>query len=463
MGQSPQSNVTRRRFLRTAGASIAATTGCLGSSEQSTSLVWPQRGYDAGATFYKETGSPPIEDAEVAWTAEPDDTLYAAIDHRQHEDRRRDRYRDLTRQRHIGSLAERYDRTPMIVVGDRAHLSGLGDSIVDLTDGTVTERDECADRALIGAARTDTYRDGVLVGTGTGDGPGCRGRCVVLQGFQPPTDDRAWCERSQRWTAGAPRDLPATAVTGRIENGMVVTVVPDFEPPYRLVALDADDGRIEWENTVSHSIHRLRVEDGLAYASVTDEEGGRLTMLDGSSVRQRVSIDPTDLLAAVRDGVAYLRDFRAEPAAPSIKAIDAELGETRRLLDGPMVSEQITGTPTGVGDIVVGPDRLFAAVTTETGSDPAVLALNRSDGAIEWARQFSGRLRLTGTSNALYVAGPREPGPHAYALEPASGKSLWSIELPDRPRIGLGVYRPVVAHSKVLVPLDGVLVALEEL
>ena len=451
--------ISRRSVLGGVAAAMAGS-GCLatGKTTQPRASDWPQRGYDAGGTFYKDAGSPPVEDAEVAWAAVVDNSLYEAIDHRWHDDWRWNHYRDLTYQRHIGSLAYKYDRTPLVTVGERAHLSGLEDSIVDLTDGTTTERDGCEDRALVGAARTDTYRDGMLVGTGVSDGADCRGRCHVLQGFRPPTEDRAWCEGSKRWTAGAPQDLPATAVAGRIEDGTVVTVVPESEPPYRIVGIDADDGRIEWENTISHGVHRLRVEDGVAYASVVGEDSGEMTILDDSSIRQRVEIEPTDLLEAVRDGVAYLRDFRTDEAPPSIKAVDAASGETRRLLDGSTVSQRIGGTPTGVGDLVVGPDRLFASVNTENGDDGAVLALDHSDGAIEWVRQFPGRLRLCGTDDALYVAGY----PHTYALDPASAGRLWSVRLPPSPSFGPGVYRPVVADSKVLVPLERRLVALEE-
>jgi outer membrane protein assembly factor BamB len=459
-----ESEWSRRSILGGVAASMAATAGCLGSAAQQTPAAgdWPQRGYDSGATFYKEAGSPPVEDAGVAWDAEVDNSLYAVIDHRWHDDWRWNHYRDLTYQRHIGTLAYRYARTPIVVVGEQAYLSGKGSTVVDTTDGTAVEHSRPDERVLVGAARTDAYRDGMLVGTGVGDGADCRDRCVVIRGFQPSTEDRAWFAGPRRWTAGAPKDFPATAVAGRIEDGTIVTVVPDSEPPFRIVEIDADDGRIEWENTISHGVHRLRVENGLAYASVLSEESGTMTILDGSSVRQRVAIESTDLLEAVRDGVAYLRDFRTEAAAPSIKAVDAESGEVRRLLDGSTVAERITGSPTGVGDLVVGPDRLFASVHTETGSDPAVLALDRSDGTIEWVRQLPGRLRLTGTDDALYVAGPREPGPQAYAFDPVSGDRLWSVELPSRPSFGLGAYRPVVADSKVLVPLDGVLVALEE-
>ncbi|MCU4716581.1 outer membrane protein assembly factor BamB family protein [Halapricum hydrolyticum] len=453
--------VTRRRFLGTAGASMAATTGCLDSAEQSTPVAWPQRGYDAGATFYKTEGSPPVEDAEVVWTANVDNSLYAAIDEQWRGAWEQDRYRDLTNQRYIATFANRYGRTPLIVVGDRAHVQGGKDSVVDLTDGTVVEQSNCAERALVGAARTNTYRDGVIVGTGSSNGSDCRDRCVVLKGFRPP-DGGAWCKGPQRWAAGAPRDLASTAAAGRIADGMVVTVTPDREPPYRIVAIDADDGRIEWENTVPHGVHRLRVDDGVAYASVAGEAGGTMTILDGASTHQRVEIGPTDLLEAVRDDVSYFRDLGAKNKTPSIKAIDTESGETRQLLDGPAVSERIAGTPAGVGDIVVGPDRLFATLQTETGSDPAILALDRSDGAVEWVRQLSGPLRLTGTDDALYVAGSREPGPHAYALDPASGDRLWSVELPDRTGFGRGVYRPAVVDSKMLVPLSGLLVALEE-
>jgi len=457
---APGGTWSRRSVLGGVASALALGSGCLDRDPSTpTASEWPQRGYDAGATFYKPDGSPPTQDAEIAWETSVSNSLYTVIDKKWQTDYERRRYGDLTNAASGGSIWE-YARTPLVVVGNHAYLSGGWGTVVDLSDGTIVETDVCPHRTPVGVAQTGTYTDGTLIGAAPRYPSDNRNDDVSLRGFQPPTDGRVWCDGPQRWAAGAPRDFEQTAAAGRIEDGTVVTVIPDFEPPYRIVAIDADDGRIEWENTVSHGIYRLRVEDGLAYASIADEEGGKITILDGSSVRQRVEIGPTDHLEAVRDGVAYFRDRRAEAAAPSITAVSAESGEPRQVLDGSAVSEQIAGTPTGVGDIVVGPDRLFAAVDTEIGHDPAVLAFDRSDGAIEWARQFPGTLRLTGADDALYVAGPREPGPHAYALDPASGDPLWVATLPVR--VDSGIHRPIIADSKVLVPYGELLVALEE-
>ncbi|WP_181686688.1 outer membrane protein assembly factor BamB family protein [Halorhabdus salina] len=450
----PEAGVTRRRVLGSIGASVPVMAGCLGSGTlpNPNPTDWPQAGYDSGATYFKSAGSPPVEEPQLAWDA----SVWAT-----------DMQSDAT----LTDPGTWEIRTPLLIVDDRAYC--IDGTIVDMADGRVRDdatttgegkrRDtECHHTyALIEFARTNAYRDGTLVATrrrGMRDHRGSAGD--ILEGLRPPpsVDADGWCGTTKRWTAGSRRGFDATAAAGRIEDGVVVTVVPGETGPFSVVAIDADDRRAEWETTVSHPVDRLRVEDGRVFAATSSETGGKLSVLDDTGISRTVETGAETTLVAVRDGIAYLRESQSGNSTASIVALDSETGEWRPLIDAPSaLDDQLAGSTAGIGDIVVGPERLYTVVNTKGTDSDVCLAVNRDDQAIEWQRRLPTTTRITGTDDALYLH--RADG-RAVALEPSSGDRLWTYDrLSASANADPG--RPVVGNDKLLFPYGKHLVALE--
>ncbi|QGN06384.1 hypothetical protein Hrd1104_03115 [Halorhabdus sp. CBA1104] len=447
-------HLSRRALLGSLGTLLGGSSGCLGSGTlpDPNATDWPQAGYDAGATYFKSAGSPPVEEPHMAWDASVWTT-------------------DLQSDATLTDPAAWEIRTPLVIVDDLAYcIEGV---IVDMADGRVREAATTTDEgaeldsdchrtdALVGFARTNTYQDGTLVATrrhGMRDHRGTAGD--ILEGLRPPTsvDADGWCETTRRWTAGSRRNFDATASAGRIENGVVVTVVPGERAPFCVVAIDADDGRAEWETTVSHPVDRLRVEDGRVFAATSSDAGGKLSVLDDTGSSTTVETGAETTLVAVRDGIAYLRGSRSRDSTASIVAFDSETEEWHTLIDAPSaLDDQLAGSIGGIGDIVVGPERLYAVVNTDGPDGDVCLAMDRNDEASEWQRRLPTTTRITGTDDALYL---HDADGRAVALDPSNGDRLWTYE---RPTVSgnVGPGRPVVGTEKLLLPYGKHLVALE--
>lgn len=436
MDWSPEIETDRRAVLGAVGSALAATAGCVGSAErpEPSPADWPQYGYDGGNTFYKTDGSPPVDGATVAWTA------------------------DVTA--HSDYFSGWGSRTGLSIAGGRAY--AMDGSVIDLEDGTVRRRSDCLEEGVVGVARTDTYEDGVLVARGTGSAPDREFDETPsgLHGYKPSVDPGVGgrCGDAIRWTAGAPRDFQETEHVARIRGDTVYTVVsPTDERSRAVVAVDADDGRPAWREPISHWAKRLCVDDQRVYTHDGYRRGsdpGTLSVVSDGSLQRTVETDPSNVLVAARDGTAYLNEHYRSDSSPSLTAVDAATGERTALLE-PLsrIEAEVEGTVDGALDIAVGPEMLFLLLTTEGAADRACVALDRDDGSVQWIEQSRYVYRLTGTDRALYL---NSETTNVAALDPETGEELW-VQSADVS----SPWRPVVGDTRLFVPGDDRLVAME--
>lgn len=436
MDWSPSVRTDRRTVLGAVGTALTATAGCVGSAErpERSAADWPQSGYDGGNTWYKPAGSPPVDGASVAWTA------------------------DVTA--HTDYFSGWGTRTGLSITGDRAY--AVDGSVIDLQDGTVRRQADCLEEGIVGFARTDTYDDGVLVTRGTGGAPDREFDATPrgLHGYKPSVDPGigSRCGDAIRWTAGAPRDFPQTAGVARIRDDTVYTAVQlSGDQSRAVVAVDADDGRPAWREPISHWVERLCVDGQWVYVhsgySRTGDPGALSVISDGS-LQRTVDTSPSNVLVAARDGTAYLKEHYRSDSGPSLTTLDAATGERTALLE-PLsrITQRIDGTASGTLDVVVGPETVFLILTTESDVERACVALDRSDGSVQWVEQSRYVYRLTGTHRALYL---NSETTNVAALDPETGEQLWAQSADVS-----SAWRPVVGDTRLFVPGDDRLVALE--
>ncbi|QCC52849.1 hypothetical protein DV733_01580 [Halapricum salinum] len=430
--------LSRRSVLGGVAATLTAGAGCLGSglSPASKPGDWPQRGYDAGHTNYKTAGSPPLDDASLAWQV---GETAATVDTRNISE-------DIW---HAG-----------LVVGDGTVLTQRGTTIA-LDDGRVKRRTECLDEggrpALVGVARTESYADGVLLSTALDRGPAADHDGPELYGLRPsiPQSPGGRCAASRRWTAGSPRDVRVTRA-GAITDGTVLAASEG------LAAIDADDGSVSWRAagreveafcaTGEHVFVQRQPLDAADALSILDRDGGERQTTLGTAVDDR--------LVAARDGMAYLRTATAaiardldrdrEPTARLV-AVDGAAGEIEWRTDlteasgfGAAIRE--------IGGVAVGPDSIFLTVQGDGGTT-VCLALDVRDGSVQWSRRTSASPWVVATDEAVYLSGgdvaclDRSTGEVRWRWSPASANARGPL---------------VIADRRLLVPGEYTLYALEE-
>jgi len=458
--------VSRRAVL---GGVVAAMAGggCLatGKSPKPRASDWPQQGYDAGGTSFKSDGSPPTAEPEVVWNTQ------VSMAYRPH-----------------------YLRFPHVVIGNGTVYTS-GGTAVSLDSGTVQGQTGCYNRCFKAFARTESYTNGVLIaddeplGLPDSKKPSVESLTDSIRGFRPDIDSTSDCTRLTRWTAGSPTDIEMDVERLRVSNGEIIATaeLPDEgerDTSALLMGIDTDDGAVNWRTSLWTEPFDLYVDADYIYMHfgmqmVGDEMSaddnahnpyrGLVTVLDRET-RDPVYQDLPEesrsikslrlgLLRGARDGIAYVLEFdpldKPPYYAPILVAFDVAAGEPRWRVDLTEHAtydrdELLNNGYSGVGPVAIGPDKIYASFGDKLG------AFSTTDGSLQWLRKLYS-WNLTATPDALYSTS-WYPEKRVSCSDPETGETLWSRSFGE----DVEVHKLIVADSKLLVPLDSQIVALEE-
>jgi len=426
--------VSRRSVLGGVVAAMAGS-GCLatGKSPKPRASDWLQPGYDAGETYFKSKGDPPIESVTESWSVKLDTVEYVS---------------------------------DTLLIADETIYHDLGVA-VDLSTGEVEARTPCV-YGLIGFARTETFRDGVLLTRTDHDAPE-----DTIQAYTPTLDPipAGRCANGVRWTLGYPEDLEGSGNV-RLSDGEIIVNRNPGRDNSGFVGVDPADGTINWRQAFDGG-GELFADKKWFYLFPSDLRSELLTVERSTGqVQLRFGKPHTGNMNAVRNGIAYFTLYDETESEntyndtyePELVAFDVRSEEPKWELDvnERLGIEVITKDPDDeITKLAVGPDTVYATFDREI-----LLAIDTADGAIRWSKQSDNYSEMTATEEAVYV----NAGSEVYCFDVETGDAHWVYELDEMESSG----RPIVADSRVLVethklaewdshePADIFLLALEE-
>jgi outer membrane protein assembly factor BamB len=341
----------RRRLLAGGGVAVAGVVGGLHTLDlpvrtvATTDIEWPMARFDAAGTGANPEASGPKENPQIRWECEPETGV-------------------------LGSA-------PPILVGDTLFTAGRGAVVgVDGDTGTVRfERSGYSYLSSLTRAKADAYRSDTLAVTGregihglnAGGGYAVAGRSIGLERWHAPGQEPAI-----RTIANPTEPSPVAS------EGTVYAVVPETN---RVVALDANSGRVRWEHAVGKQ---------------------------GSSHPKR---------PAVHDGTVFVTSWPNH-----VVALDARTGEAHWHIElEPQEPEHPNGyrdvnPPTATSEGVVVPSRR------------AVSLLDPEDGQLRWEYDHSGAANdgsVAVVDSIIFVADGEEA---LHAIDLDTGEELWTAE-----------------------------------
>ena len=210
-----------------------------------------------------------------------------------------------------------------------------------------------------------------------------------------------------------------SATTGRPSNPNTCDVCQRIAPVF---ALESATGALRWQRTWAHTgagdtIYAApAVDGGMVFVALGGPDGGAyaLSATTGAILWQTSHVLGFDGRPVVADGAVY---FPAQTPG-TLVALDEQTGAMR----WQQGSSATSSTPVVSGGMVY-----------TAGADEIVRAYHTQDGTPSWTFQTGGSAgnaliatgaALTVDSGTLYVG---SQGGDLYALNPASGKVIWSV------------------------------------
>lgn len=401
---------SRRRLL--AGGGVALGAGLVGSRAVDGPISistadgpdWPMARYDAAGTGANTAASGPKDGVQVRWESEPETTVSGPA--------------------------------PPALIGDTLFAVGR-DALVALERDTGRVRFErrghsylsAPARAATGAYRSDTLAvrgiEGVH-GLSADGGYAAAGHSVGLERWHAPGREPP-----------VKRYASATGPSPVAVDGSVYAVLPDAD---RIVALDADSGRVRWEHDEggpgAYFASRPAVRDGTVFVSgwesvfAFDAETGRRrwtgTPGNGGTGRHRELFAPT----ATDEGVVV-------PSSSGVARLDPT--------DGTLEWEYLHDRYPTDGSAAVADGTVFV-----TDGDESLHAIDLETGTGEWTAEYSHAAHPVVADGVVYLTYGWLP--EVIAIDAETGDRRWSYDgphAPSQPVVGDGVLY-VVGHERIV-------------
>ncbi|MFC3957827.1 PQQ-binding-like beta-propeller repeat protein [Halovivax cerinus] len=396
---------SRRRFV--AGTGVVVAGASVGHTVASAGLEpapadWPLPRCDAACTGHNPAGSGPTDGVAVRWEHETDDTFAGPA-------------------------------PPILVDGT---LFAVGRETIAAFDAATGEKRFDRPGSYVSAPAwvgSDVYRTDSLAvmgrtgifGLNAGGGYELAGWSIGTERWHAPGRDP-----SSRLYASPAEHAPVAT------DGTVFAAVPETN---RVVALDADSGRVEWRHAVgdprSSPLHRPAVRDGVAFLAKWPHDLHAVDA-DTGEVLWNVTVDVRLLTPPTATGSGVVISGRDTTAL-----VDPRDGHTRWTYDH-------DGNVTD-GSAAVADNTVFL-----TDGDGFLHAVDLASGDAVWSVEYNRQVDPIVADGVVYVA--YNWTNDVTAFDAATGDRLWTWEGPAGPS------QPIVGDGVLFVVGFDRIVALEE-
>ena len=404
---------SRRQILAASGLAVAGTAAGGYAGEWPVSVdgdaAWPMARHDPAGTGATDESGPKAE-PEIRWQAES---------------------------------GKQFDglESP-ILVGDTIVATG-GGSIFALDQQTGDRRYERSGIYRLSPvfARADAYRSDLLV---TGNEDGFVG--LAANGGASIAGLKVGHERwhtsgkpSAGWSFGAAREASAVAADGTIYG-----VAPSTD---RLVAIDANSGRVEWTYNVGRkrqSVNRPVVRDGTVYAA---SSFNRVVALDAETGTRQWAVDIEPPQREESPGYAL-------PNAPTVTeqglvVPTSRFVDLRSLDDGSRKWRYVHDGTSAKRSAAVADGTVIL-----TDDENSLYGIDLDRGERLWQSEYGPDTAPVVADGVVYLSYYWLPELHAF--DATTGEPLWQIEIPHAPT------QPIVDDGKLYLGTWEGILALED-
>lgn len=409
---------SRRQVLTGSGLALAGIAGSRHVLEQpiatdeSPAVEWPMPRYDAAGSGYNPDASGPKDGVRIKWECEPETGVMGPA--------------------------------PPITAGDTLYVTGRG-AIIAIDRGTGRVRFERNGDSYLSAptlATTTAYRADTLAVSGN----------AGIYGLSADGGYRvAWRSIGlERWYA--PGQEPSTRTVAPPTNpapvavdGVVYALIPETS---RIVALDADSGRVNWRYAIGDeqmsNPNRPVVWKGTVYVTGWPDY---VAAVDAESGAEQWAIELTP------EKPERENDYR-EVAAPTATA-DGLVVPSRRAVtlldpaDGSRLWEYVHDGSLTDGSLAVADGTVFVA-----DGESSIHAIDLETGEADWTAEYRHDVPPVVADGVVYLGYFWLS--EVVAIDAETGERRWTHE------VGHGLSQPIVGDDVLYVVGQERVVALEE-